>query len=75
MQLKRAYVISVNEGVLASTLTSSSFNQYIGRMTLMHEVSAVELLSLDLPGPAALTAAFQLFRRRRMREVSINVPD
>lgn len=71
MQLKRAYVISVNEGVLASTLTSSSFNQYIfsGRMTLMQEVSAVELLSLDLPGPAALTAAFQLFRRRRMRSL------
>lgn len=43
--MKRAYVISVNEGVLASTLTSSSFNQYIfrGRMTLMQEVSAVEL--------------------------------
>ena len=45
MQLKRAYSISVNEGVLAFTLTSSSFNQYIfrGRMTLMLEVSAVEL--------------------------------
>ena len=64
MQLRRAYVPSTKE--FAFTLTRSSFSQHIfrGRMTLMRKVSAFELGFAR--ASTALTAAFQLFRRRQM---------